>query len=386
MVPQPIRIVYLIDSLGVGGAERVLLSTLQHLDRVRFEPRVAVLHQRAGNPLAAEVKKLGVRVDTVSVTRLRDPRSLPRVIRYIGRSRADLLHAQLEFSVILGGVAARVMRIPCVSTLHTFDDPTRGTRDAWRARLMWWSLRRMHTKVIAVSEAARLYHIRRGGLAPDKVLTLYNGVDTNAYGPRDEKVRLAMRAELGIAPGAPLLVSVAVLREPKGLQYLIRAMRLIVASMPEARLVIVGEGDYGPTLRQQVASSGLDEYVVFTGMRTDVADLLAMSDVFVLPTSEDVLPTVVAEAMAVGLPVVASDVGGLPEMVDGDKSGLLVRSADPEALADACTRLLGDRAKARLMGLAGREIAEERFDARGQTARLGSLYVSLVAGHEKPTL
>jgi glycosyltransferase involved in cell wall biosynthesis len=300
------------------------------------------------------------------------------MIRYLRASGADLLHTQLEFSIILGGVAARVLRIPCVSTLHTFNVPAPGTRDAWRAKLTWWSLRRMTTMVITVSEAGRLHHLNYGQLPPDKVITMYNGVDLAAFGPRDEPAGLSLRHELGIQPEAPVIVTVAVLRKPKGHRHLIDALAGILPSMPDTKLVIVGDGDEGPALRRQVADLQLDGHVVFTGARSDIADLLAMSNLFVLPTLDDVLPTVVAEAMAAGLPVVASDVGGLPEMVVDGVTGLLVPPADEEALADACLELLTDRRKAHEMGLAGRDAAKERFDVQHQSELLADLYVSML--------
>ena len=131
-------------------------------------------------------------------------------------------------------------------------------------------------------------------------------------------------------------------------------------------------------MRRQVADLQLDGHVVFTGARSDIADLMAMSNLFVLPTLDDVLPTVVAEAMAAGLPVVASDVGGLPEMVVDGVTGLLVPPADEEALADACLELLTDRRKAHEMGLAGRDAAKERFDVQHQSELLADLYVSML--------
>jgi glycosyltransferase involved in cell wall biosynthesis len=375
---KPIRVAYLIDSLGMGGAERVLLSTLQHLDRDRFDPRVCVLQEREGNPLAAAVRDLGIPVDVVPVGRLRDPRALVRVVRYLRSSGAELLHTQLEFSNILGGAAAKIRRIPCVSTLHTFDDPPSGTRDAWRTRLMWGSMRHFHSRVIAVSEAVRLHHIKHGGLPPGKIVTICNGVDLSAFESDDSSIRASLREVLGLGPDTPVMVSVAVLREAKGIQHLLDAMQQIRQTVPSARLVIVGEGEHGPALREQAERLGLAKHVIFTGMRSDVGDLLTMSDLFVLPTLGDVLPTVVAEAMAAGLPVVASNVGGLPEMVADGSTGLLVSSASAAELADACARLLDDPELAHGMGRAGRVLARERFDVRGQADRLGALYESLI--------
>jgi glycosyltransferase involved in cell wall biosynthesis len=207
---------------------------------------------------------------------------------------------------------------------------------------------------------------------------MHNGVDVDAFRPGDTSARLTTRNDLGVPPEARVMVSVAVLRKPKGLQYLISALSGVVTSVPDAKLVIVGEGDHGSALREQVADLGLSDSVVFTGARSDIADLLAMSDVFVLPTLEDVLPTVVAEAMSAGLPVVASDVGGLPEMVVDGETGYLVPPADVVALSEACSLLLQDQEKARKMGMAGRAVAKERFDARRQAARLDDLYVSML--------
>lgn len=384
MDSTPIRVVYLIDSLGMGGAERVLLSTLEHLDRDRFEPRVGVLQERSGNPMADEIRKLGVPVDLIPVPLLRDPRALPRVIQYLRNSRADLLHTQLEFSIIIGGIAARAVRIPCVSTLHTFDVPSPGTRDAWRASLTRWSLRQMNAKVITVSDAARVHHMRHARLDPDNVVLMYNGVDLDTFKPRGEAVRRATRENVGVPMGAPVVITVAVLREPKGVQYLIDALGGLLALIPDVKLVIVGEGDHGPTLRRQTTAMGLDEHVVFTGARSDIAELLAMADLFVLPTLGDVLPTAVAEAMAVELPVVASDVGGVPEMVINDRSGILVPPGDAPALAAACSGLLRDPERAHAMGLTGRELAKERFSVRRQTAQLGDLYRSLLNRDARP--
>jgi glycosyltransferase involved in cell wall biosynthesis len=240
----------------------------------------------------------------------------------------------------------------------------------------------MNTMVITVSEAGRLHHLHYGNLPPGKVITMYNGVDLGVFGSRDEPARRSLRRELRIQPEAPVIATVAVLRKPKGIQHLIGALADILPSMPETKLIIVGDGDEGPALRRRAADLQLDDHVVFTGARSDIADVLAMSNLFVLPTLEDVLPTVVAEAMAAGLPVVASDVGGLPEMVVDGVTGLLVPPADEEALADACLELLTDRRKAEAMGLAGRNVAKERFDVQHQSKLLEDFYVSMLHASE----
>jgi glycosyltransferase involved in cell wall biosynthesis len=373
------RIVFLIDSLGMGGAERMLVSYLRNFDTARFEPRVCTLAIRDGNPMADEILRMGIPVDLVRVRYLRDPLALPRLIRYLRRQRADLLHTQLEFADNLGSMAARVLSIPVVATLHTFDNPPRGTRIYWRLRLRWWSLRYFCSRVIAVSEGARQHHIRMGNLGPEKVVTVYNGIDLSAFMRLDEADRLAKRQSLGIPPYAPVLITVAVLRPAKGIQHLLEALSAIIEVIPDVRYLVVGSGEYDNSLRELARTRGIADRVIFTGVRNDVPDLLAISDVFVLPTLDDALPTVLAEAMAAQKPIVASNVGGVPEMVEHGRNGLLVSPADPGSLAAACIRLLQDERQAQAMARAGWEVAEQRFNIHTQVQQLGDLYQELLA-------
>lgn len=373
------RIIWLIDSLGWGGAERLLAAYLQHFDTNRFEPRVCVLHARDGNPLAAEIERLGIPVDTISLRHLRDPLGLPRLLRYLRRYRPHLLHTQLGFADILGSLAGRILNIPTVSTLHTFDNPSPGSRSYWRNQLKWWALRHFCDRVIAVSEGMRQYHLQRGKLPLYKTMTLYNGIDLAPFTPGDNGHQRAERQALGIPPEAPLLITVAVLRPLKGIQYMIEALPTILQAVPEARYLVVGSGPHEASLKELVKAQGLSERVIFTGARRDVPNLLALSDLFVLPTLTEALPTVLAEAMAAQKPIVVSNVGGVPEMVEHGCNGLLVPPADPARLAEACLHLLQNPDQARNLARTGRQIVEQRFNIRAQVLQLGGLYEELLA-------
>jgi glycosyltransferase involved in cell wall biosynthesis len=375
------RIVWLIDGLGMGGAERLMIPIMRHLDTTRFEPRVCALQVKEGNPVAGELRGMGIPVDLLPVRRLRDLTALPRLVLYLRRHRADLVHTQLEFSNTLGSLAARLLRLPAVCTLHTLDAPQRGSKTYRRLRVMWWSLRIFSDRVIAVSEGARRSHLLVSGDSPDRVITLYNGIDLSRFPGPDDAPRSQIRQELGIPPDAPLLITVAVLRPPKGIQYLVEALPAILEAVPGAYYLVVGDGEHRPALEALAASRSVAERVIFAGMRRDVPRLLAAADVFVLPTLTEALPTVVAEAMAARKPVIASAVGGVPEMVADRHSGLLLPPADVPALAGACIDLLSHPDRARAMGEAGRQIAEERFDILTQTRRLGDLYGQLLESY-----
>ncbi len=372
------RIVLLIDSLGMGGAERLLTIYLQHFDTAHFEPRVCVLQIRQNNPLSAEIQRLGIPVDLVPVRHLRDPLGVPHLVRYLRHQNVDLLHTQLEFSDTLGSIAAKIVGIPTVSTLHTFDDPPKGSRTYLRLKLRWWVLNHFCDRVIAVSEGIRQHHIRVGGLAPEKVVTIHNGIDLSRFTSPTSTDCQAGRQALGIPPGAPLLTTIAVLRLAKGLQYMIEALPAILEAVPETRYLVVGSGDHENTLKELAESTGVAERVIFAGTRHDVPNLLALSDVFVLPTLGEALPTVLAEAMAAQKPIVASSVGGVPEMVEPGRNGLLVPPADPASLADACLQLLQNTDRARAMGRAGGEIVKQCFNVRQQGQHLAELYQELL--------
>ncbi|HFB52222.1 MAG TPA: glycosyltransferase [Anaerolineae bacterium] len=371
------RIIFLIDGLGMGGAERLLVIYLQHLNRTRFEPRVCVLQVKQNNPMAAEIEKLGVPIDFVPVKRLADPTAPPRLLGYLRRMRPAVLHTQLEFADTLGGTAAKLLGIPTVSTLHTADAPEKGEKSYRRLKLRWWILRHFPARVIAVSEETRQHHLRVGKLPPQKVITLHNGIDLSRFQPVSPAEIAALRESLGIPAAAPVLVTVAVLRQPKGIQFLLEALPDILQRVPETRYLIVGDGEYREKLENIAAEKNVTDRVIFAGTRRDIPQLLAATDIFVLPTLTEALPTVLAEAMAAEKPIIASHVGGVPEMVDDGQNGLLIPPADPPALTEACLKLLENPQRARAMGKTGQQIVGERFDIQRQVRRLESLYLDI---------
>lgn len=373
-----VRVLFVIDSLGPGGAERTLRRVVELIDQTVFECRVAVLQVREGNPVADEIRDLGVPVDLVRVDRLRSVGGQARFLRYLLAYRPSIIHTHLEFSHTLGGIYGRLVGASPIATIHTFA-LGRASREKKRLGLMWFSLRTAHIKVIAPSRAGMAHAEAVGRISTERMLVLHNGVDLGTFQP-DPSHRAPVRAELGIPLGAPLLVTVAILRRGKGIGDLISAMPEILESIPDARTVIVGDGDQRVALERLAGEVGVAERVIFAGSRDDVGALLAASDVFVLPTHVDLLPTVVAEAMAAGLPVVASDVGGLGDMVEDDVTGILYPAGDIEALSRACVGLLADPRRRETLGRSGRLVAEEKFDIRKHVEALQRLYLGLRSG------
>jgi glycosyltransferase involved in cell wall biosynthesis len=192
-----------------------------------------------------------------------------------------------------------------------------------------------------------------------------------------------VRAELGIPSDASLFTTVAVLRPLKGIQYMIRALPAILASDPNTYYLVVGDGSHRDALIEEVKKFGVRDRVVFAGMRRDVPRLLSASDVFVLPTLTEALPTVLAEAMAAKLPIIASRVGGVPEMLTDGQNGCLVEPKDVEGLARACIDLLANPEKRTAMGAEGWKIVNQKFNIEKQVDQLEALYLEQLHAHGK---
>jgi glycosyltransferase involved in cell wall biosynthesis len=245
-----------------------------------------------------------------------------------------------------------------------------------RRRLDYWSARTLCATVITVSEAQRQAYLRAAGLDPTRVQTHLNGIDTEVFRP-DPIARADLRAKLGLEPETVLFVTVAMLRPVKGVPDLLEAAALLRRQAPRVRYVIVGDGPERAWLERRAAALGLEGVVFFAGALSDVPSVLAAADVYVQPSLAEALPTSVLEAMAVCLPVVATSVGGVPEIVFPEQTGLLVPPGRPADLAAALARLLDPAVRA-AMGAAGRAWVEQHASIQVWLDDLCRLYRRVV--------
>jgi len=378
------KIAYVIDGLSMGGAERLIVPILKHLSRTDFDAYVCALQSKDGNPIAEEIRILGIPVDCLEIKHLRDLNALPRLIKYLKEIDADLVHTQLEFANILGNISSKYLRLPSVCTIHVMPSLDVKTKSKLHQRLEWFVLRYFCNHVISVADEAKQYHLEISGASPDQVSTIYNGIDLSGFLSLDyDFERTNIRAELGIPSDANLLTTVAVLRPQKGIQYMIRALPAILASIPNTYYLVVGDGAHRKTLVEEANKANVSNRVIFTGMRKDVDRLLAASDIFVLPTLTEALPTVLAEAMAAKLPIVASRVGGIPEMVTDGQNGCLVEAENLDGLTTACIHLLNDPEKRIAMGMEGWNIVNQTFNIERQVDKLEELYIEQLSAYGK---
>lgn len=364
-----IPVLYLITELDAGGAQTVLYHLLTHADLTQVKPVVACLYN--GDKLMADkIHQLGVAVIDLQLTAWWRIGALWRLYRLLWQERPYILHCWLFHANFLGRIVGRLARVPIIITSRRNVE----IGGAWRERLQRWTAG-LDDKIIAVCEAARQAEIRRSQVSPDKVVTIYNGVDVSPFAV---SARQAMRRELGIKQDTFLLGVIGRLHRQKGHVYLFWALHQVRRQFADVRLLVVGDGRLHDELVAQAQQEGVADIISFTGARTDVPEILSALDLFVLPSLWEGLPNVVLEAMAAGLPVVATAVGGTPELIIEGQTGLLVTPQDVDSLARAIAQMLENPALARQMGEAGRQHVQTHFTVGQMAGKMEQLYETLL--------
>ncbi|MCD6360386.1 MAG: glycosyltransferase family 4 protein [Armatimonadetes bacterium] len=387
-LPSPITVAYVDHAAQVGGAEKSLLELVTHLDRERFEP--VVLHQPGaqwvpdepgdlrfvpvipGSPIYdAKRDEISPGVTQNIARAFRATSLVRRVCGELARLKPALVHTNSAKMHLIGGAAARLLHLPVV--WHVRDLITEPGARRWVVR----AVRYVRPEIVAISEAVAAQF---EGL-PCRVHHIPNGIPLDRFTPGSPPEGL--REQLGLPADALVVGVVARLTPWKGHKTLLRAWARVIERIPQARLLVVGEvafwqDGYEQQLRALAEELGVAGHVVWLGFRDDVPDLLRLCNLLVLPSVNEPFGRVIIEAMAVGLPVVATSSGGVPEIVVEGETGLLVPPGEPEPLGEAITEILAAPERARAMGSAGRERALQRFDVRRVAAQVEELYSELL--------
>lgn len=364
---RPWHVAHVIGTLGIGGAERQLVNYLLAADRTEFRHTAICL--AAEGQLAGVVREAGVKVVVLPVRMRTFWRDLPRLAAWLRRHDVAVVHAHMFHAALWSRLAAMLARVPVrVVTEHG--------RQLWKSRLhveLDRLLTRYTCRHIAVSEDGRSLRIAREKVAPNRIVLIPNGVAIPDLADC-EGHRRRVRTELGLDASQPVVGTVGRIVAVKGYVYLLAALASLRPRFPTVKWLLVGDGPELPGLLQEAERTGIREALLTTGFRSDVTDLLAAMDVFVMSSVREGLPVALLEAMAAARPVIVTAVGGMPDAVAHGANGLLVPPADPQALAEAIGGLLADAATASRLAVAARATVEERYSITSVSRRIEAVY------------
>lgn len=359
-------VVHVTPGLDMGGLEKLLVEFARHTDRERFALHFVVLGHRG--VLAEEIEACGWPVTVLGQPDGLRPSLLLRLARRLRHWQADVIHTHDDRAHLYGTLAGRLARVPRI--LHTRHG--RSPQLSRRQKMLVSIAARWVDHFVCVSEDSADLAMRQGVRAA-KVRAICNGIDTQRF------------AFTGPQPDGPAVI-VARLSPEKDIDTLLRAAALVVKRDAAFRLEIAGDGPCGTALRQTCSDLGLDGTVRFLGQVRDVSGLLARAGLFVLSSRSEGISLTLLEAMACGLPLVATRVGGNPEVIAEGETGILVPPENPPALADALLRLRSDPQIGVRLGEAGRRRVEEHFDIRRMVAQYETLYQGVNSLNNQPYL
>lgn len=379
---EPIRLLKFLAYLAIGGSERQVLNIRHGLDPSRFDLHLGCFGC-FDEQIAVDLS--GTPLEVYKIRKLYGVRAIKECLRlasYLRQNRIDIVHAYNFYANVFALPAARLARVPVLLA------SIRDTGEYWtpRQRAVNKVVCRLADRVVVNAEA-----IKRGlveeGYRPERIIVIPNGIMCPPLKPAHEG---SLHQELGLSPDDVLIGVVSRIARLKGLEYFLAAAPDVLARIPRAKFLIIGDNSFEPQyreeLKEQVVTLGLQDRVIFTGFRLDVPDILSSLAVSVLPSiSGEGLSNSLLESMAAALPVVATNVGGNPEVVVDGETGLLVPSRDPAALAEAICRVLLTPGLRQTFGQAGRRRVLDHFSNERMIRTVERLYGDLLeASRRKP--
>ena len=385
-----IHVVHLIDSLGPGGAERLLYTNLKHFDPERVRSTVVTVYSHAGH-WQQPITELGVPVVSLDCRSTRDvPKGVRRLRAWLRANQPDLVHSHLWAANVIGRIAGRLTGVPVISSVHNPDHEPQAWSDGADVSLIKrhaakamdrWTASFGSTRMVAVSDYVRKSAGRDLHFPLDSIDLVYNPFDVDLM-KAPVKDRAELLREHGLPVESHILLNVARVSPQKGLLYAVRALPEILRQYRTVHLLSVGattDPRWTSELKREAESLGVADHFHMLGARSNVVDFLRACDIFVFPSLYEGLGIALIEAMAAGCVCVATNTGPIPEVVQDGKDGVLVPPADADALARAVCDLLGDPARRSELGAAAKQTAFSKFQPKEQAEQLTRVYESVLA-------
>lgn len=371
MSVRRIKVVQCIDSFGAGGTELNLIRTIERLDNSRFDITILTLNDQGD--LRDRAKRLGLPIKVFSFPRLNSITAFSQaaqIVIWLKHLKPDVVHSHDRYTNLFVTPCARLARVPLIMT----------SRRWWTAMPHWIygvgntiAYRLSHVIIANSAIVARLMSDREG-IPAARIVTLPNFVDDDAFDPLPDQARLVARRAFGIPDDALVVTAVAVLRPEKDLGTLIEAVARLAQDHGDVHLLLAGSGPCEAALRQAAAAHHIEDRVHFPGFLHSPPSPHQFGEVAVLCSLHEGFPNSIVEAMAAGKPVVATNVGGIPDAVEDERTGLLVPARSSVDLAAGIGRLAKDAAMRKAFGDAGRAKARACYRASVVLDRLGAVY------------
>lgn len=369
---RPVTVLHALEDLKIGGMERVIAAIVTGLDPARYASRVLCVTR--GGAVADELSRKGVTVTVLGLDNYHRPGQLLSLYLWLRKNPCHILHAHGYFAGAFTRLAGLLAGIPHVVThVHSAYIDYK-----MRHRCMEKLLSFRTDRIICVSRSVQDWVVGAVGIDRGKTVVIYNGPGFDPEGQSDELFSLTRRHACGIPDGDTVFTIVASLTSNKGHHVLLKSFSGLLAAYPRATLLVVGDGPLRSELEDRARQMAVDRKVIFTGLQTDVMAWLGISDVCLLPSLfREGLSLALIEAMAAGLPVIGTRIGGIPEVIADGENGLLVPPGNTEALTHAMMRMVRDQDSRIRMGRRGREIYEEKFSLTGMIRKIEAVYEGL---------
>ncbi|MCL0067882.1 glycosyltransferase [Peptococcaceae bacterium] len=371
---KKIAVMHVINAYALGGAEKLVFDIASSMDKTKFDVFVCSIGGQGDDlekTLRRDLQSQGIKTISLDkAPRKQRLRAVLKLAKILGKNKIDIVHTHCPSPDFYGRLAAFISRVLLVfSTIHS----TEG-----------YSLRNekilgcLTTKYIAISTQVQKYAVCNLQIPARKIALIYNGINMNAF-KKPLVVKQHKLAELGIPTNRKIITNIGRVTEQKGQLYLIQAAKNILKEFPNVHFLILGDDQtdkkLAQELKQAVKAENLSEHVTFTGIRQDVPEILAITDIFVFPSLREGFALAILEAMAAGVPVVATDVGIIREVLIDKENGLIVPPKDAEALAEGIKFMLSNTERAKEMGLKGRKAVEEKFTIENTVRGYEELYL-----------